>query len=158
MFKGKHCARVAFLSAMVLSYSPFPAYATEELRKELETAIAQCNFDARTKILELADVVQDDSMDDLFGGSAMQCVNKWKSVEAVFYDPGIGAYVLAKDAEAILAAKRRLELQQKNKAREKELARRTVEACFELEQRDPTSAYLNPICHDFFRVKLPNWD
>ena len=40
----------------------------------------------------------------------------------------------------------------------KELARRTTEACFELERTDPVAAYTNPICHEVFKVVLPNWE
>lgn len=40
----------------------------------------------------------------------------------------------------------------------KELARRTTEACFELEETDPVAAYTNPICQKVFKVVLPNWE
>lgn len=55
------------------------------------------------------------------------------------------------------AAERQIELEAQDNARMAELGRRTLEACFELESRDPVSAYTNPVCHKFFQLELPNW-
>ena len=161
---------IVAIYAMGLLTNPVLAYdkqLVDKYKAEIELTVSKCMSELpntqnyRLKIFELVREAKNAEILELLADQfsddrTLRCINEGQSKSVVFSLQNRG-YIYLDRALLEQQEQEKREAEAARKLHLLELARRTRDACFELEKRDPTAAYTNAICQEIFQISMPNW-